>query len=604
MNARWSPFIKQVAIIGLLIISAWLLVRARVLLTPLVLSLLLAYLLSFPVHWIVRHTGWPRTMVVLVTYLLTIVLVIVAPVLIVPRLVSLFASLGGTLFNIAEELAGATPTPIKILPGLTVSLGEYYAPVSDWLRSVIAPDVTTLDKLQAFLFPFASGAAFVVRSAVTSVLWAVFILATSFYVVKDGPSMGRWIAARLPDTLRAEVERLAKDLAAVWDAFVRGQFTMAVMVGLIVWVITMILGVRNSPALGLLSGVAEFVPGVGPAIAGMVGTLIALIFGSSWLPIPNLWFAALLGLLYILLSQFESVYLAPRVVGRRISLHPIVVIVGAVAGAEMVGVLGILLAAPVIASLRVMFGYVVRKLLDEEPFPPLQPLPDRSVLWASLAAERAPCAIVFDLDGTLVEADDSAIEGLAGALKFLRRVFPNADLIRLARQLFLISNFLTNQFVSIVGMLRLNQVLYRYNDRLRGLRGVCPPEAFVAVPGSTEMLHWLGRRYRLGIVTSRPREEAFSFLNQYGLASLFRSVITRDDVRRLKPDPVPMRLVARQLGAEPEQCVMVGDTGMDVRAAKAAGMLAIGVLSGFGQERDFCDADLVISSTAQLGAWL
>ena len=67
---------------------------------------------------------------------------------------------------------------------------------------------------------------------------------------------------------------------------------------------------------------------------------------------------------------------------------------------------------------------------------------------------------------------------------------------------------------------------------------------------------------------------------------------------------MPMQLAARQLGTPPEQCVMVGDTGMDVRSAKAAGMLAIGVLSGFGEEKDLRDADLVIGSTAQLGAWL
>ena len=119
----------------------------------------------------------------------------------------------------------------------------------------------------------------------------------------DG-ALALWHGCR--NDVRPEAERLAKELAAVWDAFVRGQFTMALLVGLMVWVTTAILGVRNSPALGLLSGVAEFVPGVGPVIAGMIGTLIALIFGSNWLPIPNLWFAALVGLFYILQSQFEG----------------------------------------------------------------------------------------------------------------------------------------------------------------------------------------------------------------------------------------------------------------------------------------------------------
>ena len=144
---------------------------------------------------------------------------------------------------------------------------------------------------------------------------------------------------------------------------------------------------------------------------------------------------------------------------------------------------------------------------------------------------------MFDLDGTLVEADDATIERLAESLGFLRRVFPNADLIHLARRIFSVGNLLANQLVSVVETLHLNRVLYRLNDRLRLLRGVRPPGAFAAVPGSTEMLRWLARRYRLGIVTSRPREEAFSFLNQYGLTPLFRSVVTRDDVRRLSAEP-------------------------------------------------------------------
>ena len=146
MNARWSPFIKQVAIVGLLLTGIWVLARGRMLLTPVVLSLLLAYLLSFPVRWIVHHTGWSRTGVVVVTFLLTIVVAIVAPVLIAPRLVALITSLSGTLVqDRLSQLADATPRPINILPNLTVDLGQYYAPLSEALRGVTNPDVTSLD---------------------------------------------------------------------------------------------------------------------------------------------------------------------------------------------------------------------------------------------------------------------------------------------------------------------------------------------------------------------------------------------------------------------------------------------------------------------------
>ena len=118
-----------------------------------------------------------------------------------------------------------------------------------------------------------------------------------------------------------------------------------------------------------LTGVLAFIPSIGSVIAGVVAALVALARGSTWLPISNLGFAIMVVGLYVLLFQLESLYLLPRIVGRRVRLHPIVVIVGTIAGALVGGVLGIFLAAPVIASARVLLGYTYSKLLDEEPFP-------------------------------------------------------------------------------------------------------------------------------------------------------------------------------------------------------------------------------------------
>jgi HAD superfamily hydrolase (TIGR01549 family) len=147
-------------------------------------------------------------------------------------------------------------------------------------------------------------------------------------------------------------------------------------------------------------------------------------------------------------------------------------------------------------------------------------------------------------------------------------------------------------------------MLFRLNDALHRWRGIRKPESFVAVRGSPEMLRELAGRYRLAIVTSRNRYEAHDFLAQYDLDGLFYAVITRDDVRRLKPHPMPVRMAAEKLGVTPAQCVLVGDTEVDVRSAKAAGALAVAVLCGFGEINDFGDADLVVGSTAQVGEWL
>jgi ribonucleotide monophosphatase NagD (HAD superfamily) len=81
-------------------------------------------------------------------------------------------------------------------------------------------------------------------------------------------------------------------------------------------------------------------------------------------------------------------------------------------------------------------------------------------------------------------------------------------------------------------------------------------------------------------------------------------VVTREDTWRLKPHPEPIRYAAGQLGVAIERCLMVGDTGVDVRAAKAAGARAVGVLCGFGERGDLAGADLILESPAELGEWL
>ena len=81
-------------------------------------------------------------------------------------------------------------------------------------------------------------------------------------------------------------------------------------------------------------------------------------------------------------------------------------------------------------------------------------------------------------------------------------------------------------------------------------------------------------------------------------------VVTHEDTWRLKPHPGPIRYAAEQLGVAVERCLMVGDTSVDVRAAKAAGAYAVGVLCGFGEGGDLAGADLILESAVELKRWL
>ena len=135
--------------------------------------------------------------------------------------------------------------------------------------------------------------------------------------------------------------------------------------------------------MAVIAGLLEFLPSIGHGIWLVTASLLALFLGSTWMPIPNWAFALLIIGLHIFFQQFDLNYLIPRIIGSRVHLHPLVVILGIVTGALLAGVLGILLAAPTIASARVLGRYIYSNLVDKDPFPTevAAPLPPPNPRW-------------------------------------------------------------------------------------------------------------------------------------------------------------------------------------------------------------------------------
>jgi len=123
-------------------------------------------------------------------------------------------------------------------------------------------------------------------------------------------------------------------------------------------------------AMAALAGLLEFLPSVGHGIWMVTAALLMLFHGSTWLPIPAWAAAALIVGIHLVFQQVDLNILIPRLVGRRVRLHPIVVIIGVLSGAAVAGILGVVLAAPVIASAMLIGRYLKANLYDEDPFPP------------------------------------------------------------------------------------------------------------------------------------------------------------------------------------------------------------------------------------------
>jgi predicted PurR-regulated permease PerM len=153
-------------------------------------------------------------------------------------------------------------------------------------------------------------------------------------------------------------------------AWLRGNITLMVVIGVTVWIGNLILGTPNAFFLGVISGLLELIPTIGPALALIPAVLVALTQGSSHFDVSNFSFAIIVLIFYLLVQVLENNFVVPRVMGQELKLHPLVVLIGILVGAASFGVLGALLAAPVIAMAKIVLKYLYMKVLGEDPFPP------------------------------------------------------------------------------------------------------------------------------------------------------------------------------------------------------------------------------------------
>jgi N-acetyl-D-muramate 6-phosphate phosphatase len=207
-------------------------------------------------------------------------------------------------------------------------------------------------------------------------------------------------------------------------------------------------------------------------------------------------------------------------------------------------------------------------------------------------------ALCFDLDGTLSDTDD---EYTGSVSKWLRRAHLFRDPDRAARRFVMWSESPANALLGLADTVGLDAPLIRlidHRDRHRRQQG----RPFLVVPGVPEMLERLHGRYAMAIVSARDEDSTQQFLQESGLSGYFGVVISALSARHTKPYPDPILLAAQKMGVAPGECLITGDTTVDIRAGRAAGSQTVGVLCGFGEQAELVrsGADLILGSTADL----
>ncbi len=206
-------------------------------------------------------------------------------------------------------------------------------------------------------------------------------------------------------------------------------------------------------------------------------------------------------------------------------------------------------------------------------------------------------ALCFDVDGTLSDTDDLYAQKVS---KFFPRfLFKEPD--HAARRFIMWIEAPGNALLGLADTLHLDDEMVAVINWLNRRRKHSSKK-FMLVPGVDAMLKNLHGRYPMAVVSARDEHGTLAFLEHFDLVKYFDVVVTGLSAEHTKPYPDPILLAAKKMNVAPENCLMIGDTTVDIRAGKAAGAQTVGVLCGFGEEPELrkMGADEIIEDTTKL----
>jgi predicted PurR-regulated permease PerM len=324
--------------------SLWLLHRLATVVVLLVLSTLFAYVIAplvlivrRPVRIGSRRRVLPRGLAIALIYLLIAGAIWAAGALVLPKVTE----------QVEDVIAGA-PAYTQSILAWERNWTRYYAklriPVE--LRRAIDRNALTAGESAA---EYARSALVALIAGLTYLPYLILIPILAFLLLKDAPSVLRLTIRALPKSGQLRGHRLIEDLNAALAAYIRAQIVACVLIGTVCATGFALLGVPYAVLLGVLAGILEFIPLVGPSVLAVVATIVAALHA----PGLALWVVVFLATLRVI----HDYVIYPRLVGSGLHLHPFVVVLAVLAGGELGGIAGLFMAVPVTAMLSVILRH-------------------------------------------------------------------------------------------------------------------------------------------------------------------------------------------------------------------------------------------------------
>jgi predicted PurR-regulated permease PerM len=359
----WNSTTKLVVGLTLVALVAAMIVNFRAIVPPIVMAFILVYLLYPAAAFLTQKLRLKWGVSVNLIYLLLILVILglltIAGLEIVVQIQSLITLIESSLNQLpsaVDGLAKYIPTRIGPFPldVSTINLDKLSGQLIDTAQA-------TLGRTGEIIGTLASG-------AFNTLGWTVFVLLISYFVLLESGGLREDILPVDLPGYTADLQRMGKELGRIWNAFLRGQIILISVATLIYTVVLGGMGVSYALGLALMAGMARFLPYVGPFISWTVLALVTFFqpfkpFGmTSWV-----YMLVILATAWLIDGILDNI-VSPRIMAESLKVHPAAVLVAAIVALDLLGLLGVVIAAPILATMQLLGRYILRKLFDRDPW--------------------------------------------------------------------------------------------------------------------------------------------------------------------------------------------------------------------------------------------
>jgi predicted PurR-regulated permease PerM len=352
---QWSLSWRYTAAIIILIAVVALLIYAREAVKMFVIAAFISYLISPAVNLLVHNTRLSRKAAVNIVYFSALIVLVGVPATLTPIFFDEIKFVARDLLNLSTQINVLLLEPVQF-GGMVFHLEQLGQSFAQMRASILTPlpeeALTLLEKTSI------------------NALWSLVILVSVHLFMSEWPSIREWLINLAPHTYHNDMRELYKRLRNVWMAYLRGQIVLMITVGVAFTIAWMIIGIPGALVLGVLAGLFTLIPDVGPFVAFLLAAGVALLEGSNWIHLSNIWVAGIVCLTYLVLINLKNFFLRPIIMGRSLRMNEALIFISIMAATILEGIMGALLIVPLLASVIVIIEYLRRRILGLSPFAP------------------------------------------------------------------------------------------------------------------------------------------------------------------------------------------------------------------------------------------